>query len=214
MQEAIWGHFSIVCANMRKKRNNPPVDHPEISGDKAGRVAGLRARMVAPAWEAARRAGIRGGAVEGPGFAPTGPARAGSKERRMRPEDATAGPVGASERTGGAMRSTESDPAGSTPEREPVAVATVGRGEAEVRIEVRQWEGRDYLDIRLWEPGDGGELHATRKGITLRPAEILIVARALRKAGVILADRDEGRRRGAVPPVPAAGRFGFDECGN
>ena len=57
-------------------------------------------------------------------------------------------------------------------------IATLRRGDsAEVRIRVREWQGRRYVDLRLF---DGGA--PTKKGLTLRIGEIVDVCSALDRA--------------------------------
>ena len=40
--------------------------------------------------------------------------------------------------------------------------------EEEIRISLREWKGRYYIDLRLWfEPRSGGEYLPTKKGLTV-----------------------------------------------
>jgi hypothetical protein len=67
-------------------------------------------------------------------------------------------------------------------------IATIGRGRAaSVRIRIRPFDGRDYLDLRIFESES-----ATRKGITLRVDELEQVEQAIARARALLA----GGRRG------------------
>ena len=36
-----------------------------------------------------------------------------------------------------------------------------------VKVQKRKWEGKDYLDIRIWFEGRNNEWYPTRKGITI-----------------------------------------------
>lgn len=52
-------------------------------------------------------------------------------------------------------------------EQEVVHSFSKGNDE-EVRFSVREYKGRQYMDLRLWFlPAEGGDLRPTKKGITL-----------------------------------------------
>jgi hypothetical protein len=56
----------------------------------------------------------------------------------------------------------------------------------EVRIELSEYKGSTYLNIRAWIKGDNGEFLPTRKGITLNCELLQDLLSALQKAEVCL----------------------------
>ena len=38
-----------------------------------------------------------------------------------------------------------------------------------IRIIAKEYRGKSYIDLRCWYADDGGQFHASSKGITLRP---------------------------------------------
>jgi hypothetical protein len=73
------------------------------------------------------------------------------------------------------------------PRREPPAergerLATLARDGTEVRVTWDEYEGRPYLGIREWTLGPGGAAWPTKKGITVRLAELGTLAGAVADA--------------------------------
>ena len=64
-------------------------------------------------------------------------------------------------------------------------IYTIHKGpKEEVRLTLRQYKERSYLDIRLWfQPPDGGEYHPTKKGITLGVEFVPELKRSLDRVG-------------------------------
>ena len=63
-------------------------------------------------------------------------------------------------------------------------VHTIHKGpKEEVRLSLRRYKDRGYLDIRVWfQPPKGGEYHPTTKGITLGLEFIPELKRGLERA--------------------------------
>jgi hypothetical protein len=77
---------------------------------------------------------------------------------------------------------------------------TLPRHDGELRISISQYQGNDYLSIRVWEPGayDPG-LYPTKKGVSIRISEIDHVLSALEHAREIVEGerpREDRRREG------------------
>ena len=65
----------------------------------------------------------------------------------------------------------------------PILVAEWPRGKREVlRITLSKYNGRISIDVRVWFRVEGGEFRPSRRGISLRVAEISDVRKGLRKA--------------------------------
>jgi hypothetical protein len=81
---------------------------------------------------------------------------------------------------------------------------TLPRHDGELRISISQYQGNDYLSIRVWEPGayDPG-LYPTKKGVSIRISEIDHVISALEHAREIVeGERPREDRRGEGPAEP------------
>jgi transcriptional coactivator p15 (PC4) len=116
-------------------------------------------------------------------------------------------------------------------------VATFARhGGEELRVNLAEYEGHPYLSLRVWAPGQDGQLWPVRgKGLSVKLREVASLAEVLTDVAGRLgtADRHEGnsdrspirdqarleKRRGSVPPpfeprsASTSGcRPGFDEC--
>jgi len=56
--------------------------------------------------------------------------------------------------------------------------------EEEVRLTLRTYKDRQYLDLRLWfQPSSGGEMHPTKKGLTLGLEFLPEIKRGIERAG-------------------------------
>lgn len=56
--------------------------------------------------------------------------------------------------------------------------------EEEVRLTLREYKDRHYLDLRLWfQPSDGGDYRPTKKGITLSLDYLPELKKGLERAG-------------------------------
>ena len=75
------------------------------------------------------------------------------------------------------------------------------QGKEELRLGLDNFEGHDYVSLRLWARGDDGSWWPTRKGCSIRLAECAGLAEAL--AGVA-AERTGGEPR--RPPGPTRQR--------
>jgi hypothetical protein len=77
---------------------------------------------------------------------------------------------------------------------------TLPRHDGELRISISQYQGNDYLSLRVWEPGayDPG-LYPTKKGVSIRISEIDHVISALEHAREIVEGEDPGGKGIASP---------------
>ncbi|MBU9379399.1 transcriptional coactivator p15/PC4 family protein [Burkholderia gladioli] len=58
------------------------------------------------------------------------------------------------------------------------------RSESErLRVQLRQYRGREFLDVRCWYLADDGEYHPSQKGVTLNPSQLAELVQALLLAG-------------------------------
>ena len=53
--------------------------------------------------------------------------------------------------------------------------------EEEVKLSIREYKGRRYLDLRIWYLAKEGEYHPTKKGVTLGLEFLPEVVRGLEK---------------------------------
>ena len=56
----------------------------------------------------------------------------------------------------------------------------------EIRVELSEYKGQTYLNIRAWIKGDNGEYLPTRKGITLNIEHFQSLLEALKKVETCL----------------------------
>ena len=56
----------------------------------------------------------------------------------------------------------------------------------EVRIKLVTWEGKNYLDVRVWFNNNGNEFFPTKKGLTIGVEFVPKLLDALQKATVAL----------------------------
>ncbi len=55
-------------------------------------------------------------------------------------------------------------------------------GGEEVRLTLDVYKGKTYLGLRLYFKADDGEMHATKKGVSIRAEEVLALAAAVNEA--------------------------------
>jgi len=79
----------------------------------------------------------------------------------------------------------------STPSFDPGAiVADIRRGDDEIyRVALKQYEGRPYLDLRIWAraTSGGNQFVPTKKGVSLRRAAIPELLDAIKRGADMLA---------------------------
>ena len=63
----------------------------------------------------------------------------------------------------------------------------------EIRVELSEYKGQTYLNVRAWVKGDNGEFLPTRKGITLNIELIPDLIEALKKARASITGSDNGQ---------------------
>lgn len=62
-------------------------------------------------------------------------------------------------------------------------IATIQRyGDNELRIETSEYHGKRNVSVREWFKGDRGDMLPSKKGISLKPAELGAVIEALQDA--------------------------------
>ena len=65
----------------------------------------------------------------------------------------------------------------------PIVVASIAKGEAEVRVSLDEFKGNKTVDVRLFEQFSAARVHMpTRKGVTLGLAKLPELSRALADA--------------------------------
>ncbi|VWM20566.1 transcriptional coactivator p15/PC4 family protein [Burkholderia lata] len=52
-----------------------------------------------------------------------------------------------------------------------------------LRVQLRQYRGREYLDVRCWYLDKDGEYRPSQKGVTLNPLQLAELVQALMIAG-------------------------------
>ncbi|HGO6126249.1 transcriptional coactivator p15/PC4 family protein [Burkholderia sp. Ed8] len=52
-----------------------------------------------------------------------------------------------------------------------------------LRVQIRQFRGREFLDVRCWYDAGGGEYRPSQKGVTLNPSQLAELIQALMIAG-------------------------------
>ncbi|MBY4724615.1 MULTISPECIES: transcriptional coactivator p15/PC4 family protein [Burkholderia] len=52
-----------------------------------------------------------------------------------------------------------------------------------LRVQLRQYRGREFLDVRCWYLDSGGEYRPSQKGVTLNPSQLAELVQALMIAG-------------------------------
>ncbi|WP_244141295.1 transcriptional coactivator p15/PC4 family protein [Burkholderia vietnamiensis] len=52
-----------------------------------------------------------------------------------------------------------------------------------LRVQRRQYRGREFLDVRCWYLADDGEYRPSQKGVTLSPSQLAELVQALMIAG-------------------------------
>lgn len=52
-----------------------------------------------------------------------------------------------------------------------------------LRVQLRQYRGREFLDVRCWYLADNGEYRPSQKGVTLNPSQLAELVQALMIAG-------------------------------
>jgi hypothetical protein len=52
-----------------------------------------------------------------------------------------------------------------------------------LRVQLRQYRGREFLDVRCWYLADDGEYRPSQKGVTLNPSQLAELVQALMIAG-------------------------------
>ncbi|AWG32603.1 transcriptional coactivator p15/PC4 family protein [Burkholderia cenocepacia] len=58
------------------------------------------------------------------------------------------------------------------------------RSESErLRVQLRQYRGREFIDVRFWYLTDDGEYRPSQKGVTLNPSQLAELIQALMIAG-------------------------------
>ena len=64
-----------------------------------------------------------------------------------------------------------------------------------VSVRIREWQGRKYIDIRVFYTQDDGRTwKPSPKGISLRPAEVVDISRWLDRAMDLLVEQEADRR--------------------
>ncbi|WP_230940724.1 MULTISPECIES: transcriptional coactivator p15/PC4 family protein [Burkholderia cepacia complex] len=56
-------------------------------------------------------------------------------------------------------------------------------GSERLRVQFRQYRGREFLDVRCWYLADDGEYRPSQKGVTLNPSQLAELVQALMIAG-------------------------------
>ncbi|WP_175850028.1 transcriptional coactivator p15/PC4 family protein [Burkholderia cepacia] len=56
-------------------------------------------------------------------------------------------------------------------------------GSERLRVQFRQYRGREFLDVRCWYLANDGEFHPSQKGVTLNPSQLAELVQALMIAG-------------------------------
>lgn len=56
-------------------------------------------------------------------------------------------------------------------------------GSERLRVQFRQYRGREFLDVRCWYLANDGEYHPSQKGVTLNPSQLAELVQALMIAG-------------------------------
>lgn len=71
----------------------------------------------------------------------------------------------------------------SADQRADVVVATIpkSRGE-EIRVGINNYKGRSFLAVRVWFPGDGGEMRPGKNGINVAIEQAPAIAEAVAQA--------------------------------
>ncbi|AOJ88358.1 hypothetical protein WS87_12640 [Burkholderia sp. MSMB0856] len=52
-----------------------------------------------------------------------------------------------------------------------------------LRVQLRQYRGREFLDVRYWYLDNDGEYRPSQKGVTLNPSQLAELVQALMIAG-------------------------------
>jgi Transcriptional Coactivator p15 (PC4) len=116
----------------------------------------------------------------------------------------------------------ERPPSGPPPEDDGERLATFPRtgGREEMRVSLREFEGREFIALRVWMRDDRtGAWWPTRKGCSVRLRELPGMLAALQRAaelvspasGQAVAAPSDRRDYGSLPPL-TGGRPDFDEC--
>ena len=85
------------------------------------------------------------------------------------------------------------DPARPSANRYETITRITRRDGTEIRIEVA---GQTQIDVRLWEPGRDGDIHASGRGVRVSAAEAAQIASAIDQAIETIETRRQGRERG------------------
>jgi hypothetical protein len=56
-------------------------------------------------------------------------------------------------------------------------------GSERLRVQIRQYRGREFLDVRCWYLANDGEYHPSQKGVTFNPSQLAELVQALMIAG-------------------------------
>jgi hypothetical protein len=78
------------------------------------------------------------------------------------------------------------------PPAEPRRLATFPRGtdgSEELRIELAEFKGKEFVNVRIWFRGEDGKFYPTKRGVSLKLRELPEIVSAL-------SDPDLGRWRG------------------
>jgi hypothetical protein len=52
-----------------------------------------------------------------------------------------------------------------------------------LRVHVREYRGRTFIDLRTWYMGEDGEYRPSSKGVTIKPDQVPEISRGLMLAG-------------------------------
>jgi hypothetical protein len=71
-------------------------------------------------------------------------------------------------------------------------IVELDKGNDEIlRVDVSEYEGREFAQIRMWYNNRGGEVRPTKKGVTLSLKHLETVISALQEAQQILEGKTE-----------------------
>ena len=71
-------------------------------------------------------------------------------------------------------------------QNENTVLETFDRFGDDVQVSLTTYKGKQYLDCRVWYPGDDDKFRPTKKGIMFKPEELEALIGALQRAQVEL----------------------------
>lgn len=82
---------------------------------------------------------------------------------------------------------TPAAPVASTAAASPLFLDLTKNSRERLRVQVKQYRGLTYVDLRIWYVGDNGEYAPSNKGVMLKPCQVVEVAQGLLLAGQAIA---------------------------